>query len=293
MNPNADHLASLFKELAEPARLPDGSPARILRHSAVHAAAQRSGQTLRHTEIAALEREIIPERYLRNFKTLDCAAQKRLLETRVAMVGLGGLGGPILEGLARLGFGIILAADHDHFEPSNLNRQLLATESTLGMSKASAALERVRAVNPAVECTVREQYIAPGAFAAFYRGADIAIDALGGLACRLAAEQGAAEAGVPLITAAVAGWTAMAATVLPGAPGMASMFGLSDKTPATGSAAEDILGCLIPTILAAAGLVTVEAVRLALGQQPKLGGPHGKMAVLDFGQVSMESLTLG
>ena len=282
-----------FDSLALESTLPDGSPVRVISAAALHTAARQMGLSLRQTEIAALDREIIPERYLRNFKTLDCAAQARLLRSSVAMVGLGGLGGPILEGLARMGFGVILAADHDHFEPSNLNRQLLATERTLGMSKARAALERVADINPAVELTAREEYVAPGAFAGFYQGADIAIDALGGLACRLAAEQGAAEAGVPLITAAVAGWTAMVATVLPGAPGMASMFGLGGgECPPPGVAAEDTLGCLMPVILAAAGLVTVEAVRLALGQAPKLGGPHGKMAVLDFGQVCMEGLTL-
>lgn len=285
-------MPSSFASLAVERALPDGSSARVLSPAALRTLAGQMGLTARQAEIAALEHEIIPERYLRNFKTLDCAAQARLLRTRVAMVGLGGLGGPILEGLARLGFGIILAADHDHFEPSNLNRQLLATERTLGMSKAKAALERVNDINPAVELAVREEYIAHGTFAGFYQGADIAIDALGGLTCRLAAEEGAAEAGVPLITAAVAGWTAMVATVLPGAPGLASMFGLSHGCPAPGDAAEDILGCLVPVILAAAGLVTVEAVRLALGQPPKLGGPHGKMAVLDFGQVCLEGLTL-
>ena len=284
-------MPSPLDALAVARTLPDGSPARVISPSALREAAALMGLSLRQAEIAALDDNIIPERYLRNFKTLDCAAQAQLLRTSVAMVGLGGLGGPILEGLARLGFGSILAADHDHFEPTNLNRQLLATERTLGMSKAKAALARVADINPAVELTAREEYITPGAFAAFYRGADIAIDALGGPHCRLAAEQGAAQAGVPLITAAVAGWTAMVATVLPGATGMASMFGLGD-CPAPGSSAEDTLGCLMPVIMAAAGLVTVEAVRLALGQPPKLGGPSGKMAVIDFGQVCMEGLTL-
>lgn len=273
-----------LEKLAKPGALPDGSRARILPHRATRQAALALGQSLRQTEIAALQLGIIPERYLRNFKTLDCAAQARLLDTRVAMVGLGGLGGPILEGLARLGFGRINAADHDVFEPSNLNRQTLATEATLGQSKAQAAQERLAQVNLAVEFSARQIRLEAEAFAEFFSGADLAIDALGGLASRPAAERGAALAGVPLVTAAVAGWTVMAATVLPGGTGPASLFGAGGGAPA----AEDVLGCLAPAIQVAAGLVLAECVRLALGLAPRLGGPQGRMAVLDLEDLSLE-----
>jgi len=248
------------------------------------------GTSLRMAEIAALEQDIIPERYLRNFKTFDCAAQARLLNTRVAMVGLGGLGGHILDGLARLGFGIISAADHDVFEPSNLNRQLLATQDSLGASKAGTAKARLDEVNPAVELHVRQLYVEPDDFAEFYTGANIAIDALGGATCRPAAERGAAKAGVPLITAAVAGWTVLAATVLPGDKGPACLF--YPDANAKAPSAENSLGCLTPAIHVAAGFVLAEAVRIALGQPPLLGGPGGRMAAMDLERMSMERYTL-
>lgn len=283
-------------EMAEDGLLPDGTPVRVLKHRAVRSAAHLAGASLRLTEIEALRQGVIPERYLRNFKTLDCAAQARLLETRVALVGLGGLGGPILEGLARLGFGMVTAADHDVFEPSNLNRQLLATEKSLGISKAGAAQARANDVNPATELTVRQLFVEPDSFADFFRGADIAVDALGGIACRPAAELGAAAAGVPLITASVAGWTAMAATVLPGETGPASLFCSGpdvgkDDVPCV-PCAEDVLGCLTPAINVAVGLVLAEAVRLALGQTPRLGGPQGQMAVIDLERMSLDRFTL-
>jgi molybdopterin/thiamine biosynthesis adenylyltransferase len=248
------------------------------------------GTGLRLAEIAALEQDIIPERYLRNFKTFDCAAQARLLNTKVAMVGLGGLGGYILDGLARLGFGMISAADHDVFEPSNLNRQLLATQNSIGASKAGTAKARLEDVNPAVELHVRQLYVEPEDFGEFYAGADIAIDALGGAACRPAAERGAAQAGVPLITAAVAGWTVLAATVLPGDKGPASFFCPNDNSKAP--CAEDSLGCLTPAIHVAAGLVLAEAVRIALGKPPQLGGPGGRMAAMDLERMSLERFVL-
>lgn len=281
-------MGAALEDFALSGALPDGTAVRALPHEAARKAARTLGLSLRLTEIEALGRGIIPERYLRNFKTLDCAAQARLLQARVALVGLGGLGGPILEGLARLGFGRIRAADHDSFEASNLNRQTLATEETLGRPKALAAQERMALVNPAVEFSSSPLYVEPQAFAEFFAGVDIAIDALGGLACRAAAERGAATAGVPLVTSAVAGWTVTVATVLPGATGLAAL----SSPDGSGSGAEDALGCLAPAIHVAVGFVLAECVRLALGRSPRFGGPDGQMAVLDLEGVTLDRFSL-
>ena len=286
----ADGAASVIYGLAEKNALPDGTPVAVLLYHAAQDAVRLTGLTLRQIEMLALQNSIIPDRYLRNMKTLDAKDQARLLRTTVAMAGLGGLGGPILEGLARLGFGIIRAADYDVFEPSNLNRQLLATQTTLGVAKAVAARQRVEAVNPAVEFTARQEYIEPAGFEEFFRGADIAIDALGGMACRAAAQTGAERAGVPLIAASVAGWTVTATTALPGGQGLGGLFCAAGagSTPA----AEDTLGTLAPAIDVAVGLVLAEAVRLALGQKPKLGGPDGKMVVVDLENMEWQRFTL-
>ncbi len=263
-------LRPLLEQAAIPGTLPDGTPVRMLAHGAVGDVARRAGASLRRTEIAALEQGLVPERYLRNFTTLDAAGQARLLRARVALVGLGGLGGHILEGLARMGFGRIRVADHDVFEPTNLNRQLL--------------------VNPAVELDAWRDRLEGQDFARFYADADVAIDALGGVAFRPAAEAGAAAAGVPLIAASVAGWTAMVATALPGERGLAGMFFPHGR--AASPPAEDVLGCQPPALLVAAGLALSEAVRLALGQPPRLGGPGGRMAVVDLAAVSLDRLSL-
>ncbi len=283
-------LPDVLDQAAEPRTMPDGAPVRVLTPRAEQSVARMTGLPLRRVQVEALGRGIVPERYLRNFTTLDCAAQARLLETRVALVGLGGLGGPLLEGLARLGFGRIRAADHDVFEPSNLNRQALATSASLGMAKASAAAQRVAEVNPAIELDVRRMRVEPEGFAEFFAGADIALDALGGMACRPAAERGAALAGVPMSTASVAGWTVLAATVLPGGRGPAGLC-CPDGAP-QGPCAEDVLGCLAPAILVAVGVVLAEAVRLALGQTPLLGGPTGRMAAIDLSAMSLDRYTL-
>jgi len=76
----------------------------------------------------------------------DSAA--RLAEKTVLICGLGGVGGHLLEALARTGIGHIAAADEDVFEPSNLNRQLLCTYETIGKHKTEAAAQRVCLINP-------------------------------------------------------------------------------------------------------------------------------------------------
>ena len=76
--------------------------------------------------------DAIPERYWRNARFLSRTDQEKLLQAHVVIIGLGGLGGTVLEELLRLGIGTITGVDMDVFELSNLNRQLLATEENIG-----------------------------------------------------------------------------------------------------------------------------------------------------------------
>ncbi|HIV18136.1 MAG TPA: tRNA threonylcarbamoyladenosine dehydratase [Candidatus Merdivicinus intestinigallinarum] len=78
-------------------------------------------------------------------------ACQRLAAARVAVIGLGGVGGACAEGLARAGIGSLLLVDHDTVDITNLNRQLLATRQTVGKGKAEAARERVLSINPDCE----------------------------------------------------------------------------------------------------------------------------------------------
>ena len=101
-------------------------------------------------------------RYDRNSGSLTEAQQRKLARSSVLVLGCGGVGGYVIEYLARIGVGRIAAADGDVFRPSNLNRQRLSTEGNLGMNKALAGRERVRAINSAVDyeavdCMVTEE----------------------------------------------------------------------------------------------------------------------------------------
>lgn len=87
---------------------------------------------------------------------IGAQASKRLGAARVAVVGLGGVGGAAAEALARSGVGNLFLLDRDVFEPSNLNRQILATTAVIGCPKSAAARERVLSINPLAQVTARQ-----------------------------------------------------------------------------------------------------------------------------------------
>ena len=93
------------------------------------------------------------DRFLRTKALIGEEAFDRLQKARVAVIGLGGVGGGALEGLARAGVGKLTVIDPDCFSASNCNRQLLAVSSALGHSKAEVAKERVLEINPSAEIT--------------------------------------------------------------------------------------------------------------------------------------------
>jgi len=86
----------------------------------------------------------------------------RLAQAVVLVAGLGGVGGYVVEAIARAGVGRIVLLDFDRVAESNLNRQILATTSTLGMRKVDAAAERVAQIQPGCEAIARDIRLVPG-----------------------------------------------------------------------------------------------------------------------------------
>ena len=156
------------------------------------------------------------ERYLRNLGPLTEAEQALLASKTVFLAGLGGLGGHLLEHMLRLGVGAIVAADGDRFTPSNLNRQLLATEDNLGQPKAQAAAERAAAVNPGVRITVVSAPLTAQNRDALLAGCDLALDGLDNLEARRILAAGCDRAGIPLVHGGIRDWCAQVAVIPPG-----------------------------------------------------------------------------
>lgn len=255
-------------DLSEERELPGGGTARVLVLGNAAILAGEFDMPLREAEARALEHDITPERYLRNYDAFSYSEQARLLRSHVAMVGLGGLGGHLLEQLVRSGVGSVRVCDGDVFEASNLNRQLLCTHDTVGHSKAEAARDRTARLNPASQVEAVCAVLGAEAMREFVRGADLVLDALGGLEHREALQRAAADEGVPLVTAAMAGFGGYVATVLPGSSGPANFLG-------QGAGSEETGGTPAPAVNYAASVQGAEALRILAGREPNLaGGMH-------------------
>ena len=137
---------------------------------------------------------------------LGADAMARLAACRVAVFGIGGVGGYVVEALARSGIGALDLIDSDRISLSNLNRQLFATHSTVGRYKVDVAEERIRDINP--DCTVRtyKVFILPETRDQFdFSAYDYVVDAIDTVAGKLALIQQAQQAGTPVISAMGAG----------------------------------------------------------------------------------------
>lgn len=113
-------------------------------------------------------------------------AVKHLSAARVAVLGLGGVGGAAAEALCRAGVGHLLLVDHDTVEITNLNRQLMATMDTLGMTKAQAAFRRLSAIYPAGDFLPAERFYLPEDCAFLYDWKpDLIVDAIDTVTAKL------------------------------------------------------------------------------------------------------------
>jgi molybdopterin/thiamine biosynthesis adenylyltransferase len=204
------------------------------------------------------------ERYLRNHNAISEAEQNRLRDARVLVAGCGGLGGYVIELLGRLGVGHITALDHDVFEPSNLNRQLLCAASTLGKSKAEAAKLRMADVNPEIEVIPLIEKLTGENALSFVQNHDLVVDALDSLQSRIFLLRAAQSAGIPFVHGAIAGWHGRVAVAL---PGDRTLLSLLEASGSDGQSAEGNLGF---TASYTAALQAAEAAKLLLG--------HGHLA---------------
>lgn len=201
------------------------------------------------------------QRYNRN-ALFSKEEQARLAQAHVLIVGLGGLGGYVLDMLARTGVGHIVGADGDTFEASNLNRQLLCTEARLGQSKALAAAEHVHAINSSITFTPIPQFLRGEALDEAVQDVDIVIDALGGLQDRLILQNAAAKAQKILVSAGIAGYTGWMAIVEPGKASPYSYMG-------NGESVETQVGNLAPTAATAASMQVVATLEILLNRMDK------------------------
>lgn len=251
------------------------------------AIASALGLPKKEVEIAALELEVWPQRYLRNAGSLGMAGQKKLLESRALLIGIGGLGGTIAQLLARMGLGALVIADGDSFSEDNLNRQAFCLEQTVGCSKVRVACAEILKINSSLEVMTFEGFVKERELSDLIRGATVAIDALDNMPSRFRLETACREAKVPLVHGAVAGFTGQVTTIYPGDIGFRAFYGDPQTTPEKGIELE--LGNLAGIVSTVASIQVQEAIKVITG----LGRPlRNRLLFLDSLNGSAETISL-
>lgn len=216
------------------------------------------------------------ERYARHLVLPEVGAegQRRLLEARVLLAGLGGLSSPAALYLAAAGVGTLGLLDDDRVARSNLQRQILHSEDTVGRTKTRSAAERLRAANPGVRTERIDERVTAKNAARCVQGWDVVIDGTDNFAARYALNDACVAAGIPLVYGAVMRFQGQVSVFWPARGAEAPCFRClmpdpPDRAAAPSCAEAGVLGVL-PGIVGT--LQATEALKILLGVgRPLLG----------------------
>jgi molybdopterin/thiamine biosynthesis adenylyltransferase len=224
-------------------------------------AAGRFGLSCAQVEEVALTLGLLPFRYQRNRQAISVSNQLTLFRSQVAVLGCGGLGGYVVEELARLGVGTLVAIDPDVFEEHNLNRQILSSLKSVGCPKVELAAARVAEINPAVTLRAVQAPYTHENGGELLQNSHVVVDALDSIAARLALARTCAELNIPLVHGAIAGWYGQITTQFPGDHTIETLYGRW----AEGKGVEQRLGNPSFTPALVASMEAAEVCKVLLG----------------------------
>lgn len=261
-------LQKKLRQLAVETLRPDNSVFLALTLSDARTLSHSYQLPLLDIEIAALEQDIVPLRFSRNMKTFSSQDQLKLLQSHVAVIGLGGLGGIVTDILARTGIGHLTVVDGDVFDETNMNRQLLATTSSLGQTKSSVAAERIAQINPAVNIRPIQEFLTEENAQTILAGVDLVSDCLDTIDSRFTLGTWCSKLHIPLVSAAVAATSGQATSIFPEDPGFKQIYGATKRNSARGM--EATLGTLAYAAYHMASVQSAEVIAILLGQPGEL-----------------------
>ncbi len=230
------------------------------------------------------------ERYSRTLALSDFSEHdmEQLLNTRVAVVGAGGLGSPALRLLTALGFGHIRIIDRDVVDLSNLQRQTVYDMDDLGKPKALAAAENLHRMNPDVKFEPVTAVLDHRNAEELLRECNIVVDGLDSIQARMAINRAILHLSIPYVYAGAIQYYANVSTIIPGktTPCLECFMGGVEDSPENRC---ERLG-VAPTVLSVAAAVQVqETVRLAIGQPPLLAG---RLMAIDMSDMSIDTFAI-
>ena len=233
----------------------------------------------------------LSKRYWRNIGALSRDEQRTLVNSTVAIIGCGGLGGYVLEQLARLGIGCIMVWDYDVFEEHNLNRQILADSGNIGASKVDAAARRIARVNPEVRILAIDARFDAGLAREKLPeyAVQVVVDALDNIEDRLLLARICRELNLPLVHGAVEGWRGQVATQYPGEMTIETIYSRAGSESNPQPLSTQPLSTLAFTPALVASLQAAEAVKIIIGRGEVL---RGRLLAVDLLEMEMEYIDI-
>jgi len=210
------------------------------------------------------------DRYSRQImlEEIGYQGQLKLKQSKVCVVGVGGLGNPIVTRLAAMGVGKIRIVDRDVIELSNLHRQTMFNEDDVGQVKVETAAKKLRKLNP--DIVIEEMPVSINDYTAFevVDGCDVVVDALDSVNARYSLNKACIEKKIPFVTGAAVGVTGQSFTILPNESACYHcLFPALDEDSMPTCSIEGVH----PSILSIIGGIEVsEAVKVITGKEPSL-----------------------
>jgi molybdopterin/thiamine biosynthesis adenylyltransferase/molybdopterin converting factor small subunit len=244
------------------------------------AVAGGSGSELKNEDLQRYYRQIMLDE-------IGFVGLEKLRKAKICVVGVGGIGNPVVTLLTAMGVGKLKIVDRDIIEISNLHRQHLYTENDIGKVKVEAAKERLEKINSSVEIEALPNSVTKYTAESIINGFDIVVDALDSIDARYALNDACIKLNIPLIYAGALGILGSICTIIPNKTAC-----LRCIFPAL--AEDDMPTCstegVHPSILYLVGGIQVsEVVKIVLGEKPTL---ENKLLYIDLNDLSMEKVAV-
>lgn len=231
------------------------------------------------------------ERYSRNLllKEIGVKGQKKLKNAKVAVVGLGALGSPVVQYLAASGVGTLGLIDKDKVELSNLQRQLLHGTRDIKRPKTASARDKVRTLNPAVALTIVAEEVTPENALQVLSGYDVIVDATDGFRSRYLVSDAAAQLQIPEVFGSFFQTEGLATVFSP--DGVKTLRSLWPQPPAPGLVPSCAAGGVFGPLAGIVGsIMAAEVIKLLVGEKNAV--LRGRLLLVDAWQMKFRELVL-
>ncbi|MEJ2528548.1 MAG: molybdopterin-synthase adenylyltransferase MoeB [Gammaproteobacteria bacterium] len=219
--------------------------------------------------------------------SIDIDGQEKLLESRVLIVGLGGLGSPVAMYLAASGVGELVLVDYDQVDLSNLQRQIIHRTDRIGTSKVESAKETLQTLNPECRISTIDRMLATEEIAEQVASVDLVVDCTDNFSTRFALNSACVANRTPLVSGAAIRMEGQVSvfTGQPGDPCYHCLYG--DGSEVNETCSEN--GVLAPVVGIIGSIQATEAIKVLIGIGTTL---NGKLLLLDALHMQWRTLTL-